>query len=129
MAGVPMLAPIGWGFVRWDGYGRVAIFAPWGLHWLIRAGSWLHLVAEYRIPSWLGRRAPIRARRAVLLAWLPWLRTHRDGECPPRGWGMAWRQDAASDEDGFTYIAPIGLNVAYALARFAALRLRYIDAW
>lgn len=98
-------------------YGCVHVIAPFGLHWLFRAAHWAHNVIAFRFVLWLYAGKHVRRRSIRPLPFEVWVPL---GEVARPGYGVAWfgYEGLGYGRDHGRCIAPIGLNLLYALLRF-----------
>lgn len=113
--------PRGYALCWHEDFRCVSVVAPYGLHWLLRGARWLHKGVAYRASLALEPHADgwaFSGYKADLGLW-PFMRyVDGDNVAARRGYGLCWSQ-APSPSGGGRYIAPIGLNLVYALVRAA----------
>ena len=121
------LYPFGYGLAWKQDHARIHILAPWGLHLILRLAYRMHCVVEYTITDWLQRKLPGGVQHCPTNWNLPWM-TYilRDEVAEKRGYGFCWEQSehCPGYHSYGRYIAPLGLNIIYAIVRWAYLRMR-----
>lgn len=108
-----------WRKVAWtEDHGNAYVTTFAGLHWVVRAARWLYEQVEYKLPLRLEPEFLGYPRIYPPWAWMKWV----DGDEIARrpGYGLCWSQySPAQPNVRCRYIAPIGLNLVYALIRRA----------
>lgn len=111
-----------WRRTAWfEDYDTVRVTAPVGLHWVVRAARWAFHKVQYQIPLSLQPEFLGYPRIYPPWAWMKWVESNVAVENP--WYGLCWAQyDPAHVGVHCRYVAPIGLNLVYALLRRALTR-------